>query len=103
MCIRDSFQVVLPLADGTNAISVMATDPAGNAATVILTVQRGTGQLKINLTASATQISAKQLPSMLKLSAVATDPGGRSLAGRDITFTLSILGVPPITGPETTT
>jgi hypothetical protein len=97
-----SFQVVLPLADGTNAISVMATDPAGNPATVILTVQRGTGQLKITLTASATQISAKQLPSTLKLSAVATDPGGRRLAGRDITFILSIFGMPPINVQETT-
>src|SRR5450759_5050328 len=97
-----SFQVVLPLADGTNAISVMATDPAGNAATVILTVQRGTGQLKITLTASASQISAKQLPSTLKLSAVATDPGGRRLAGRDITFILSISGMGPIIVQETT-
>ena len=97
-----SFQVVLPLADGTNAISVTATDPAGNAATAILTIRRGTGQLKVTLTASASKISAKQLPSMLKLSAVATDPGGRSLAGRDITFTLAIPGVPPITGQETT-
>jgi hypothetical protein len=97
-----SFQVVLPLADGTNAISVTATDPAGNAATAVLTVRRGTGQLKVALHASAYQISAKQLPLMLKLSAVATDPGGKSLAGRDITFTLSILGVPPITGQGAT-
>jgi len=97
-----SFQVALPLADGTNAISVTATDPAGNAATAVLTVQRGTGKLKVTLTASASKISAKQLPSMLKLSALATDPGGKSLAGRDITFTLYILGVPPITGQETT-
>jgi len=97
-----SFQVALPLADGPNAISVTATDPAGNAATAVLTVQRGTGKLKVTLTASASKISAKQLPSMLKLSAVATDPGGKSLAGRDITFTLNILGVPPITGQGTT-
>lgn len=96
-----SFQVDLPLADGKNAISVTATDPAGNAATVILTVQRGTGQLKITLTASAYKISAKQLPSMLNLRAVTTDPGGRRLPGRDITFTLSIPGVPPITLQQT--
>ena len=97
-----SFQVALPLADGPNAISVTATDPAGNAATAVLTVQRGTGKLKVTLTASASKISAKQLPSMLKLSAVATDPGGRSMAGRDITFMLLIPGVSPITVPETT-
>jgi len=96
-----SFRVVLPLADGKNEISVTATDPAGNPATVILTVQRGTGQLKITLTASAYRISAKQLPSMLNLRAVVTDPGGRRLAGRDITFTLYIPNVPPIIVQET--
>jgi len=96
-----SFQVVLPLADGTNAISVTATDPAGNAATAILTIRRGTGKLKITLSASAYTISAKQLPSMLNLRVVATDPGGRRLPGRDITFTLFIPNVPPITGQQT--
>jgi len=97
-----SFQVVLPLADGTNAISVTATDPAGNAATAVLTVRRGTGQLKVALNASSYRISAAKLPRTLQLRAVATDPGGKSLAGRDITFTLSIPGVPLITGQETT-
>jgi Glucodextranase, domain B len=97
-----SFQVVLPLANGTNAISVTATDPAGNAATFVLTVRRGTGELKITLTASPSRVSAAKLPSVVELRAVATDPAGNSLAGRDITFTLSIPGVPPISGQETT-
>jgi hypothetical protein len=97
-----SFQVVLPLADGTNAISVTATDPAGNATTAVLAVQRGSGELKVVLSASAYRISAAQLPRTLELRAVATDPEGNSLAGRDITFTLSIPGVPLITGQQTT-
>jgi hypothetical protein len=97
-----SFQVVLPLADGTNAISVTATDPAGNAATAVLTVRRGAGQLKVALNASSYRISAANLPRVLELRAVATDPSGNGLAGRDITFTLAIPGVPPITGQETT-
>jgi hypothetical protein len=97
-----SFQVVMPLADGTNAISVTATDPAGNATTTVVTVLRGTGELKLVLTASAYRISAAELPRMLELRAVATDPDGNSLPGRDITFTLSIPGVPLITGQETT-
>ena len=97
-----AFQVVLPLADGTNEISVTATDPAGNATTVVLTVRRGTGELKVTLNASAYRISAAKLPRTLELRAVVTDPEGKSLAGRDITFTLSIPGVPPITGDETT-
>jgi len=97
-----SFQVVLPLADGTNAISVTATDPAGNAATASLTIQRGTGALKVALSASSYRISAAKLPRTLELRAVATDPEGNGLAARDITFTLEIPGVPPITGLETT-
>ena len=34
---KGSFQVAVPLADGTNAISVTATDPAGNATTAVVT------------------------------------------------------------------
>ena len=97
-----SFQVVLALADGTNAISLTAVDPAGNAATAVLSVRRGTGELKVALSASSYRISAAKLPRVLQLRAVATDPGGTNLPGRDITFTLSIPGVPLITGQETT-
>jgi hypothetical protein len=96
------FQVVMPLADGTNAITVTATDPAGNAATTVLTILRGTGQLTVALTASSYRISAVSLPKNLVLRAVATDPSGNTLPGRDITFTLSIPGVPLITGQGTT-
>lgn len=97
-----AFEVVVPLADGTNAISVTATDPAGNATTSVLTVRRGSGELKVVLTASSYRISAAKLPRTLELRAVVTDPSGASLAGREITFTVAIPGVPPITGPETT-
>jgi hypothetical protein len=97
-----AFQVVMPIADGTNTISLTATDPAGNVSTSTLTVLRGTGTLKVVLTASAYRISAAKLPRTLVLSAVATDPAGNGLPGRDITFTLSIPGVPLITGQSTT-
>lgn len=97
-----SFQLVLTLADGSNPISLTATDPAGNATTAVLTVRRGSGQLKVALNASSYRISAATLPRTVELRAVATDPAGNSLAGRDITFTLSIPGVPLITGQETT-
>jgi len=97
-----AFQVVIQLADGTNAITVTATDPAGNATTAVLTVLRGTGQLKVALNASVYRISAVKLPRTLQLRAVATDPDGKPLVGRDITFTLAISGVPPITGQSLT-
>ncbi len=97
-----AFQIVMPLTGGTNAISVTATDPAGNAGTSLLTVLRGTGALKVVLTASTYRISAAKLPQTLVMSAVATDPAGNGLPGRDITFTLSIPGVPVLTGQGTT-
>ena len=97
-----NFQVVLALADGSNPITLTVTDPAGNAATAVVTVLRGSGQLKVALSASSYRISAAKLPRMIELRAVATDPGGNVLPGRDITFTLSIPGVPLITGQGTT-
>ena len=97
-----AFQVVMQLVDGTNAISVTATDPAGNATTTALTVLRGTGALKVALSASSYRISAAKLPRTLELRAVATNPEGNNLPGRDITFTVSIPGVPLITGQGTT-
>lgn len=97
-----SFQVVITLADGTNPINLTVADPAGNVSTAIVTVRRGTGELKVVLNASSYRISAATLPRTVQLRAVATNPAGNGLAGRDITFTLSIPGVPLITGQETT-
>jgi hypothetical protein len=97
-----NFSVVLALADGSNPLTLTVTDPAGNAATAVVTVLRGSGQLKVALSASSYRISAAKLPRMIELRAVATDPGGNVLPGRDITFTLSIPGVPLITGQGTT-
>jgi hypothetical protein len=97
-----TFQIVLGLTDGSNSITLTAVDPAGNASTATLSVLRGTGQLKVALSASSYRISAAKLPRMLQLRAVATDPEGAGLPGRDITFTLSIPGVPLITGQGTT-
>ncbi len=76
-----AFQVVMQLVDGTNAISLTATDPAGNATTTTLTSPAGNGVLTVALTASSYRISAANLPRTLELRAVATDPEGNSPAG----------------------
>jgi Glucodextranase, domain B/Bacterial Ig-like domain (group 1) len=92
-----TFKVVLPLTTGLNHIVINATDPAGNESSADLTVRRGTGKLAVKLVASDYSISRKGLPQTIKLTATVTDPDGRSLAGANVTFTLSIPGIRTVT------
>jgi hypothetical protein len=97
-----AFTLEVPISSGTNAIALTAKDLAGNVGTAVLTVRRGQGKLTIALSASAYRISAARLPRTLEMRAVVTDPNGRPLAGQTVTFTLTIPGVPAITGDEVT-
>ncbi|MCU0484384.1 MAG: Ig-like domain-containing protein, partial [Chloroflexi bacterium] len=81
---------------------VTVTDPAGNAATKAITIRRGAIEATVRLTASAYRLSAAKLPRTLVLTAVVTDPGGRAIASAPVTFTVSVPGVPAITGDATT-
>ncbi len=92
-----TFTLSLPLGTGSNTITIDATDPAGNAGTVALTVRRGTGKLTVSLGASAYQVSRRSLPESIRLMASATDPDGNPLKGADVTFTLSIPGIRTLT------
>jgi hypothetical protein len=91
-----TFSLTLAIAAGTNAITIDGTDPAGNVGKAELVVKRGTGKLTVSLSASAYQISRGKLPQSIQLSATATDPDGRALAGADVTFTLAIPGIPVV-------
>jgi glucodextranase-like protein len=97
-----AFSVVLALDTGANAVTVQATDPAGNIAAVPLTIRRGTGKLSASLHASTFRFSRAKLPYPLILSVVVTDPDGTPLAGARATFSVTIPGVPPITADRTT-
>jgi hypothetical protein len=92
-----TFQLSLALAPGTNKITITGTDPAGNEAQAALTVKRGSGKLTASLSASDYRIKRSQLPEAITLSATVTDPDGQALANADITFTLSIPGIPTVT------
>jgi len=92
------FTLEVTLQAGTNGIALTATDLAGNVGTAILTLLRGSGSLEVGLSASAYRISVARLPRTIILSARVTNPDGNVLAGEQITFTLSIPGVPVITG-----
>ena len=93
-----TFSLTLAIAPGVNDITIDGTDPAGNVSTAALVVKRGTGKFTVALAASAYQISKSRLPEGIRLTATVTDPNGRALAGVDVTFSLSIPGIPGITG-----
>jgi hypothetical protein len=91
-----SFTLSLAIAPGTNAITITGTDPAGNVADTTLSVRRGSGKLTVALTASSYSIKRSKLPESVTLFATATNPDGGVLAGADVTFTLSIPGIPTV-------
>ena len=100
---KGAFQIGIAITNGSNALELTATDPAGNQATTALTVRRGTGALSANLSASFYQLKRSKLPESVQLSVVVNDPDGRPLPGAQVTFTLTIPSVPPITSSTLTT
>jgi large repetitive protein len=96
------FTLGLPIEQGSNAIAVKATDPAGNDTSVTVTVTQGTGQMSAQLTGSIYRISVSHPPGSLQLRVYVTDPDGHPLAGASATFTLQIPGLGPITSTKMT-
>lgn len=97
-----AFTLRLPIAPGANRISITATDPAGNPNSLELTVNRGSGKLTATVGASAYRFKQGALPADIDLTATVADPDGRPLAGASVTFTLSVPGIPTVTGDATT-
>lgn len=91
------FTLSLGISTGTNEITITGTDPAGNVKELVLTVRRGSGKLTAVLGSSAYRLSVAKLPQDIILTAAASDPDGNPLVGADITFTLSIPGIPTVT------
>lgn len=96
------FVLALPLRPGANRITIGATDPAGNTNGIEFRVARGEGRLVASLSASTYRLERSKLPAEIRLTATVDDPDGRPLAGAEVTFTLSVPGVPTITGSATT-
>jgi hypothetical protein len=96
------FSLKLPLDRGSNAITIQATDPAGNVKEIELTVRRGSGKLAASVSASDYRIKRGSLPAPIRLVADVNDPDGKPLEGARVTFTLSIPGIPTVTGEGTT-
>lgn len=92
-----TFTLSLALSTGVNKITITGTDPAGNVTETKLSYRRGSGKLTVTLSASSYEIKRSRLPESVTLYATATDPDGRALAGADVTFTLSMPGIPTVT------
>ncbi|HEU4671612.1 MAG TPA: Ig-like domain-containing protein [Candidatus Limnocylindrales bacterium] len=92
-----SFSATIALDPGTNGITVTSTDPAGNDRSVVLTVRRGSGRLTASISASRYRFARKSLPEPLTVRVTVLDPDGKPLEGADVTFTISIPGVPAVT------
>ncbi|HEV8401921.1 MAG TPA: Ig-like domain-containing protein [Candidatus Limnocylindrales bacterium] len=97
-----TFTLSVALATGSNKITVTGTDPAGNTAQASVSVKRGTGKLTVDLSASSYNIKRSRLPEPITLTASVTDPDGHVLPGADVTFTLSIPGIPTVSIDTTT-
>lgn len=97
-----TFALSVPITTGTNEIRIAITDPAGNDNAMNLTVRRGSGKLRASISSSAYVIRQNDLPMDVRLTVLVDDPDGRPLAGARVTFTLSIPGIPTITGNATT-
>jgi Glucodextranase, domain B/Bacterial Ig-like domain (group 1) len=97
-----SFLLSVAIASGVNQITVIGTDPAGNVAQSILNIRRGTGKLAVSLGASVHEIKRSKLPEPVTLTATVTDPDGHPLAAADVTFTLSMPGIPTVSIDGTT-
>ena len=98
-----TFAMTMPLAKGSNSITFTVTDPAGNSATLVLTLLRGTGVLAANLSASAYRFRVSSLPDDVEFTVLVTDPDAKPLAGATVLFTISIPGIEPIVSSQLTT
>ncbi len=97
-----TFSLSLPISTGANTIRISATDPAGNGNELDITVSRGSGKLRASLSASSYSIRLRDLPTTIRLTVIVDDPDGVPLEGAEVTFTLSIPGIPTVTGNATT-
>lgn len=94
-----TFSLVIAIDQGSNAIDVKATDPAGNSTTVTITVKQGSGDMTAQLYASLYSIRISSPPASLVFTVIVKDPNGAALPGATATFVVTIPGLNPVTSP----
>jgi hypothetical protein len=94
------WQTTLAVANGANVVAITATDPAGNANAMELTVVRGTGRMSASLGGSAFRFRASRLPKRLTLTVSVLGSDGKPLGGATALFTVSVPGLEAIVSGE---
>lgn len=92
-----TFSVSVALMTGDNKLTVVATDGAGNATSVLRTVTRDPGASELVLQLSRAKLRLENLPVTLNVAAVLTNAMGPAADGSVVTFSLSPPGVPSST------
>jgi hypothetical protein len=92
-----SFKVGIDVGNGSNPLSITATDPAGNEASQVVTVNRGLGELTAKLSLSDVRIPQSSLPKTLVITLNLTDVGGAPVEGANVDFSVSPPGQPTST------
>lgn len=91
-----TFSMDLPIGPGSNPITITGTDPAGNVGSLSVTLVGGSGKLTAVLSSSTYRVSIGSLPLSIQLSVLVSDPDGNPLVGANVTFTLTVPGLQPI-------
>jgi hypothetical protein len=97
------FEVRVALVAGMNAITITATDPAGNANSAVLELRKPSGKLLASLTGTAYRLKASKLPRDVSFTVVVTGPDGRRVEGATALFTVTVPGLEAIVSSEITT
>jgi len=97
------WDTLITVVDGTNTITVVATDPAGNANSTTLTLRKGEGKLTVSLTGTQYRFKAARLPRKVTFTVVVTGPDGQRLRGATALFTVQVPGLEAIVSGEITT
>ncbi len=92
-----AFKLKIGIADGTNTLTVTATDQAGNETTKTVTVLRGSGKLTARVGVSPSRMKASRLPEPYVLRATVADVGGKRVPGATVVFSFSPPGQPTST------
>ena len=92
-----TFEIKVGIADGTNTLTVTATDQAGNETTKTVSILRGSGKLTARVGVSPGRVKASRLPEPFTVRATVADVGGKRVPGATVIFSLSPPGQPTST------